>query len=93
MKTMKNFFWITGAGALLGAIVFAWVSPYIIVWYFSPPAELSISCSPAVEWAIATYRKVIFTGVLLGALLATIFFFAFRRARPAPSAAQVVPPK
>jgi hypothetical protein len=93
MQTVKRFFWMTGFGALLGAILFAWISPYIIVWYFSPPAELSISCSPAVEWAIGTYRKVIFTGVFLGAIISTICFFAFARRKPVPVSAQVVPPK
>lgn len=92
MRTMKRFIWMTGFGSLFTAILFAWISPYIIVWYFSPPAELSISCSPAVEWAISTYRKVIFTGFLFGALLSTIGFFAFFRGAPAPNGAQVVPP-
>lgn len=90
---MKRFFWMTAFGALFGAILFAWISPYIIVWYFSPPAELSISCSPAVQWAINTYRKVIFTGVFLGALIAAILSLAFFRAKPAPIGAQDVPPK
>lgn len=86
MSAMKRFMWFTGLGALVGAIFFAWVSPYIIVWYFSPPAELTISCSPAVEWAISTYRKVIFTGVLLGAIISAIVFFAFFRRAPAKPA-------
>jgi hypothetical protein len=90
---MKRFFWITAFGALFGAILFAWISPYIIVWYFSPPAELSISCSPAVQWAINTYRKVIFTGVFLGALIAAILSLSFFRAKPAPDGAQDVLPK
>lgn len=92
MRTLKRFLWMTGIGALVSGIFFAWVSPYIIVWYFSPPAEISISCSPAVQWAIATYRKVIFTGFLLGAFVSMIAFFAFFRGRPAPVAAQIVPP-
>jgi hypothetical protein len=92
MRTMKRFFTVTGFGALICAALFAWFSPYVIVWYFSPPAELSISCSPAVQWGISTYRKFIFTGFLFGALLSTVAFFAFFRGNPAPSSAQVVPP-
>jgi len=77
MTYMKKFLWTVVSGALLGALVFAWASPNVIGWYFSPPTDLSISCKPAVEWAIHTYRKVVFTGVLLGAIVSTILFFAF----------------
>lgn len=92
MRSMKRFLTVTGVGALLSGLLFAWFSPYFIVWYFSPPAELSISCSPAVQWGISTYRKFIFTGFLFGALVSMIAFFAFFRGRPAPISAQVVPP-
>jgi hypothetical protein len=70
--------------------VFAWLSPNVIAWYFSPPTDLSISCKPAVEWAIQTYRKVLFTGVLLGAIVSAILFFAFY-SRGGKSGAQSVP--
>ncbi len=75
---MRKFIWTIFIGALLGAVLFAWLSPQIISWYFSPPADLAISCRPAVDWALATYRKVIFTGMLLGMMLSTILFFALR---------------
>lgn len=91
MKATKRFLWTIMGGGLVGALLFAWLSPYIIVWYFSPPADLGISCKPAVEWAIETYRKVMFTGVLLGAIISGILFFAFFRGRGAQSA-QAVPP-
>lgn len=87
---MKKFMWTLFAGALFGAVLFAWISPSIITWYFSPPADLAISCSPAVQWALATYRKVIFTGMLLGVLVSMILFFALR-SNKAANAAQVVP--
>lgn len=90
MNKMKKLFWTIAAGGLIGAILFAWLSPYIIVWYFSPPADLGISCKSAVEWAIATYRKVMFTGVLLGVIVSGILFFAF--VRNGNSSAQAVPP-
>jgi hypothetical protein len=93
MNTFKRFLWMAGLGALLGSILFAWASPHFIVWYFSPPAELSISCSPAVQWAINSYRKVVFTGLLSGVVVATIFFFASLRRHKAPAGAQAVPPK
>lgn len=86
---MKKFLWAVTAGALLGAVIFAWVSPYIIVWYFTPPAGIGISCEGAVAWAINTYRKVMFTGVLLGTIVSTILYFAFSNRK---QGAQSVPP-
>ncbi len=91
MNSVKKFLWTLVGGSLLGAILFAWFSPYFIVWYFSPPSDLSISCRPAVEWAIQTYRKVMFTGVLLGAIFSGILFFAFS-GRGKTVGAQDVPP-
>lgn len=91
MRTMKRFFKVTSVGALISAALFAWFSPYFIVWYFSPPSELALSCSPAVQWGISTYRKFIFTGFLFGALISMVAFFAFFRRGPVPDGAQIVP--
>lgn len=82
MKHLRRFLWTIVAGALVGAISFAWFSPHIIIWYFSPPADLAISCKPAVQWAIDTYRKVMFTGVLIGSIIAGILYFAFASRKP-----------
>lgn len=90
MTHLKKYLWTVVWGALLGAVIFAWSSPSVIAWYFSPPSDLSISCKPAVEWAIYTYRKVLFTGVLLGAIVSSILFFAFY-SRGGKSGAQGVP--
>ena len=85
MRSVKRFIWTVIAGALIGAVLLAWFSLQIIIWYFSPPADLAISCKPAVQWAIETYRKVIFTGVMLGMIISGILFFAFNpRRKPAP---------
>ncbi len=89
MQVLKKFLWTLATGGLIGALGFAWLSPDIIVWYFSPPADLGISCKPAVSWALETYRKVTFTGVVLGAIVASILFFAFGRRG---ASAQSVPP-
>jgi hypothetical protein len=78
MTHLKKFFYTIAAGGLIGAILFAWFSPSLIVWYFSPPSGQILSCNTAVEWAIVTYRKIMFTGVLLGAIVSGILFFAFR---------------
>lgn len=77
MNAVKKFLWALLAGSVAGGLVFAWLSPHVIVWYFSPPADLAISCKPAVEWAITTYRKVMFTGFLVGSVVGGLLFFAF----------------
>jgi hypothetical protein len=81
MKTLKRFLWTIAAGALLGAVAFAWFSPGLIEWYFSPPADLALTCKPAVEWGIETYRRVMFAGVLIGAIVSGILFFAIGGSR------------
>lgn len=86
MQFMKRLLLTTAFGGLLGAFLFAWLSPSVLVWYFTPPAELGLSCSSAVDWAIHTYRKVMFTGILLGSIVGAILFFAFRK-KEAPNVA------
>jgi glycerol uptake facilitator-like aquaporin len=82
MTAVKRYIWVLTAGALLGAVTFAWFSPSLIEWYFSPPSDLAFSCKPAVQWGIHAYRKVVFTGMLMGGIAATILFFAFFKRKP-----------
>ena len=91
MQGMKKFLWAVAIGGLVGAVTFAWISPHLIIWYFTPPADVPLSCKPSVEWAIGSYRKVMLTGVVLGAIGGALLFFVFagRRVR---SGAQNVPP-
>lgn len=89
MQLIKRLLLTTLFGGLLGAFLFAWLSPSVLVWYFTPPAELGLSCSSAVDWAIHTYRKVMFTGVILGSIVGAILFFAFRKKPGAPQDAQM----
>ncbi|MGZ3653722.1 MAG: hypothetical protein ACXVB9_02130 [Bdellovibrionota bacterium] len=77
MNTFKRFMWTVAAGGLLGAILAVWFSPGLIEWYFSPPTNIGISCKEAVPWAIESYRKVVFAGILLGGIFFGLLFFAF----------------
>lgn len=83
MRNIKLFFWVAGLGGLVGALLFAWFSPKVIEWYFSPPAELALSCKPAVQWAIDSYRKAVLAGAIVGSVLSVLFLLAFGlRSRP-----------
>lgn len=77
MKTLKRFLWTVAAGGLLGAIIAVWFSPGLIEWYFAPPTNFGITCKEVVPWAIESYRKVVFGGILLGVILFGILFVAF----------------
>jgi hypothetical protein len=83
MMAIKRFFLFLFSGGLLGAVLFAWFSPGMIEWYFSPPADLALTCKPAVQWAIETYRKVIVLGGVVGTVTSALLFLAFGlRAKP-----------
>ena len=68
--------WVVAAGGLIGAILAVWFSPGVIEWYFSPPADIGITCKEVVPWAIDAYRKIVFAGILLGGILSGILYFA-----------------
>jgi hypothetical protein len=87
MKNIKRFFLVVFVGALVGSVFTAWFSPGTIEWYFSPPADLALTCKPAVSWAIETYRKVILIGGVAGMVLAALLYLAFgMRSKPVPLA-------
>jgi hypothetical protein len=73
---MKNFFYFLLFSALLGAVLVGWFAPSLISWYFTPPADLLITCKPAVEWGMSTYRKSILFGGILGLVMGAIIYFA-----------------
>jgi hypothetical protein len=73
---MKRFLWTAAAGALVGALVAVWFSPGLIEWYFSPPANIGITCKEVVPWTIDAYRKVVLAGILIGGIFSSILFFA-----------------
>lgn len=76
MNAVKNFLNVILIGGILGALIFAWFSPSLISWYYTPPAELVFSCSSTMEWTLSAYRKVMFVGVLLGVISSAILYFA-----------------
>lgn len=83
---MKKIIYSCGIGALLGTVIVAWLSPSIISWYFTPPADLVVSCKASVDWGIHTYRKASLIGGLAGFILGAIFYFVVIKNKKIPAA-------
>lgn len=86
---MTRFLLLVSWGALLGGFIFAWFSPQLITWYFTTPADLAFSCREAVVWGVETFRKVMFTGGIMGGIVSGITYFAIRRWRKNRLAAKI----
>lgn len=75
---MKRLFLFLAAGAALGTILSAWLSPQVIAWWFTPPVDLAVTCKAAVEWGIYTYRDVIVGGAVGGLATALVAFILWQ---------------
>ena len=85
---MKKFLWTVFGGALFGTTLFAWVSPYVLTWYFSPPVDVAISCKESVGWAFESYRKMLVGGFITGAIISAIVFILMKRRKKNPTPIQ-----
>ena len=81
MSGLRRFLWTVAAGGFAGAVVAVFFSPALIEWYFTPPAEIGISCKKVVPWTIQAYQRVILAGILMGAILSLLLFFVFNRSK------------
>lgn len=94
MQTIKRFFFTLFFFSLLGAVLVAWFSPQLISWYFTPPADIPLSCKASVDWGILTYRKMLVIGALMGAIAGLVVFLAFvTRKKTAKASAEAAPAK
>ncbi len=63
-------------GTLAGAVLAAWFSPQMIEYWFAPPVEMALNCTPAVQWGLVTYRKMLLLGGALGFVVTFVFVIA-----------------
>lgn len=82
---MKRALFVALGVAGLVTLAAGWFAPGLIAWYYTPPVELGVSCKPAVEWGIATYRKVLVAGAGGGFVLGIACALALSRALPKPA--------
>lgn len=66
-------------GSLFGAVMVAWISPAFLAWYFAPPVENIVNCSPAVTWALDRFRMLMVVGAVVGGVVFMLLAAAVRR--------------
>jgi hypothetical protein len=82
---MKKFFYTCLFSALLFSTLTALFSPKAITWYFTPPADMVISCRSAVEWGIDAYRQSVLIGAMVGAIVGAAVYHFFTKKKLEPS--------
>ena len=65
-----RFVLVSCFGAFLGALIFSWLGPKAIAWYFDPPVNMGVSCRSATEWAMTRLLRLQGIGILTGSILA-----------------------
>lgn len=88
MSRIKKMFFAAALGALLGLVAVLWLAPSLITWWFQPPVNVGVDCSPALAWAFRAMRRWILYATGAGALLGLIAAFFLRR-REKTSAGEV----
>ena len=73
--------WLMALFATLGNILTTWLAPIVIVWYWTPPAQLGFNCTEPIQWALSKFRWAQVGGLLAGALLGLVVYFLVRRKR------------
>lgn len=82
----KTALWLTVVGALLGGTLSTWLAPKVIAWYFNPPASTGINCVEPIEWALGKLQLAQAVGILGGAIVGIVLFYAVVRQRLAAPA-------
>ena len=79
-KRRFSYFYLLIIGLFLGFAVSSWLGPKYLAWYFNPPVELGINCTPAAEWGMSKLIRVQVIGMLLGGFgLWLVAYFMVRR--------------
>jgi hypothetical protein len=83
----KRALWLTVVGALVGALLSTWVAPKMIAWYWTPPAQMGITCVEPINWALNKLQIAQAVGIGLGAVAGIAAFFAWFKKKAAKAAA------
>ena len=65
-------------GTALGSMLSSWLGPKAISWYFTPPINIGIDCSDAIDWALHKLLVTQSVGSAIGFLVGLALYFLFR---------------
>jgi hypothetical protein len=79
------------AGALIAIILTTWLAPSVFVWWFTPPAGLTMTfdAPKAVQWGMSRLVHAQMVSLILGAVLGLVAGILVRR-RPTPPPRETV---
>jgi uncharacterized membrane protein YfcA len=62
------------AGALLGVVLTTWLAPSVFVWWFTPPAGLTMTfdAPKAIQWGMNRLVHAQMISLVIGALLGLV---------------------
>ncbi len=81
------------AGALLGVILTTWLAPSVFIWWFTPPAGLTMTfdAPKAIQWGMNRLVHAQVISILIGAVLGLALAVVFRRKSATPPPRESVP--
>ncbi len=81
------------AGALVGIILTTWLAPSVFVWWFTPPAGLTMTfdAPKAVQWGMNRLVHAQLISLVVGALLGLVLGVLVTRRRAPPPREQAAP--
>ena len=79
---MKLAVYFALGGAIIGAVLAAWLAPGMIAWYFNPPVEMGgFSCTVPIQWALKRLQWAQLWGVIVGGILGLVVYSVYQRRR------------
>lgn len=84
---MRKFISVAGFGAILGTAIASWLAPPFLVWWWTPPTDLPLSCKKAVAWTASSLLVSQAVGLFIGGFIALLVRYGlFGRKKDHPTA-------
>jgi hypothetical protein len=72
MNKFKEILYFALGGSFLIHALTLWLGPKYLIWYFTPPVNSGLHCSPSVEWALNQIVKIQLIGAVAGLALGLV---------------------